>query len=81
MKSIDKKLWFKYIKTYESFNREIPNELKKIFKEIRSIIGSPTESFNIDIDLNKLNFCDLIIELDVVFEKLNSGVSIGYDFN
>ena len=75
MKSIDKKLWFKYIKTYESFNKKIPDELKKIFKEVRNIIGNPVESFNIDIDLNKFNFCNLIIELEVSFEKLKSGVS------
>ena len=75
MKSIDKKIWYKYIKTYESFNKEIPDELKEIFKDVRNIIGIPTDSFNIDIDLNKLNFCDLIIELEVDFEKLDSGIS------
>jgi hypothetical protein len=75
MKSVDKKIWYKYIRTYESFKKEIPDELKEIFKDVRNIIGIPTDSFNIDIDLNKLNFCDLIIELEVDFEKLDSGIS------
>jgi hypothetical protein len=75
MKSINKNLWDKYIKTYESFNKEIPEELKDLFKKIRIIIGNPTDSFNIDIDLNSLDFCDLIVELEVEFEKLNSSIS------
>ena len=75
MKSIDKKLWIKYIKTFESFNKEIPDELKVLFKKIRNIIGNPTDSFDINIDLNTLGFCNLIIELNVTFEKLNSGIS------
>lgn len=72
--NIDKYKWYKFIKTYESFNKEIPNELKKLFNDIRNIIGTPIKSFKKDIDLNLLNFCDLIICLDVKFNKLNSGI-------
>lgn len=65
MINIDKYKWYKFIKTYESFNKEIPNKLKKLFNDIRNIIGTPIKSFKKDIDLNLLNFCDLIICLDV----------------
>jgi len=74
MRQLNKKLWYKYIKTYESFNKNIPSELKDIFKKIENIIGNPTESFYIEIDLKELKFCDLIVELDVNFEKLSSGI-------
>jgi hypothetical protein len=72
---INKDLWYKYIKTYESFNKKIPDELKEIFNKIRLIIGNQNNTFNINIDLKRLNFCDLIIKLEVDFEKLNSGIS------
>lgn len=74
MNQINKNLWYKYIKTYESFNKEIPNELKELFNNIRELIGNPTDSFNMNIDLKKLNFCDLVIELNVEFNKLNNGI-------
>jgi len=74
MKILNKNLWNKYIKTYESFNKEIPDELKKLFNEIRQIIGNQTKSFKKNIDLNSLEFCNLIIELDVKFNKLNSEI-------
>ena len=51
---LNKNLWLKFIKTYESFNKEIPNELKKLFNEVRQIIGNPTESFKKYIDLKTL---------------------------
>ena len=72
---LNKNLWLKFIKTYESFNKEIPNELKKLFNEVRQIIGNPTESFKKYIDLKTLGFCDLVMELDIKFEQLNSGIS------
>lgn len=74
MLNFNRKLWHKYIKTYESFNKEIPNDLKYIFNEIRKIIGNPTDSFKKEINLNKLNFCNLIIDLNIEFNKVISEV-------
>ncbi len=72
-KNINRKLWLPYLKTYEDFNKTIPEELKKLFSEIKLIIGDRSNSFKKSIDLNDLNFCDTIINIDVDFNPLKSG--------
>ena len=72
---IDRKLWLPYIKTYEDFNKKIPDELKELFSKIREKIGEPTESFTKQIDLEEFNFCENIINIMVTFNKLSTGVN------
>lgn len=71
---IDRNKWFKYIKLYEEFNREIPEELKKVYNKLRIDIGKPTESFNKIINLNDYDFVDLKINLSVNFQLLKSNL-------
>ena len=66
-KKINKKLWLSYLKTYEDFNKNIPDELKTLFKSIREIVGIQTKSFKTSINLNDLNFCDTIINIDAYY--------------
>ena len=72
MEKINKNIWLKYLQTYEDFNKEIPSELKVIFNKIRNIIGIKTSSFKQTIDLNDVNFIDIIIHINVNFQKINS---------
>ncbi|MCK9446653.1 hypothetical protein M0Q50_07305 [bacterium] len=69
---INKNNWLSYLKTYEDFNKNIPDVLKKLFKDIKDIIGTQTDSFEKSINLNDLNFCDIIINIKVNFNKLNN---------
>lgn len=69
---INKNTWLSYLKTYEDFNKNIPDVLKKLFKDIKDIIGTQTDSFEKSINLNDLNFCDIIINIKVNFNKLNN---------
>jgi hypothetical protein len=71
---INKNIWLKYLKTYESFNKDIPDGLKYIFNEVRNKIGEQKDSFDLDINLNDFDFCDLILNIKVEFNKLNSGI-------
>lgn len=72
-KNKNKHLRLPYIKTFEDFNIKIPDDLKEIFNEVRKIIGEPKDPFNIKIDLNKFNFCDIILDIEVVFNPLRTG--------
>jgi hypothetical protein len=56
---LNRKLWLSYLKTYEDFNKKIPDDLKDLFREVRKLIGEPKTSFQTKIDLAKLNFCDI----------------------
>jgi len=67
-----KKIWLKYLQVYEDFNKNIPKELKKLFSEIRQIIGVKTESFSQTIDLKKLNFFDNLLQINVEYTKLEN---------
>lgn len=69
MKSLDRNKWFKYIKLYEEFNREIPEELKTVYQKMRNDIGTPDKSFRKLLNLNDYDFVDLLIELNVNFIK------------
>jgi hypothetical protein len=73
--NLNKKLWLSYIKTYEDFNKKIPDDMKTLFNEIRKCIGNPNKSFKIDIDLDKLNFCNIILKLDVNFTEIKNNLS------
>jgi len=70
--NINRNKWLKYIKLYEEFNREIPEELKNIFNKVRIEIGKPLESFTKIIDLNDYGFKDIKIKIIVEFNKDNS---------
>jgi len=69
---INRNIWLKYIQVYEDFNKEIPIELKNIFSGIQDIIGYKNDSFVVKIDLNDLDFCDIILNINVKFTKLEN---------
>ena len=68
--NIDRSKWLKYIKLYEEFNKEIPEELKNIFNKVRIELGKPLKSFIQIIDLNEYGFKDIKIKVIVEFEKI-----------
>lgn len=78
-KDLNRKIYLPIIKMYEDFDVKIPNDLKDVFKAVRKIIGNPTDSFKISIDMKKLNFCDLILNIDVVFNPLRTGEKAYYE--
>lgn len=72
-KNKNKQLSLPYIKTFEDFNVKITDDLKEVFNRVRKIIGEPKDSFNVKIDLKQFNFCDTILEIEVVFNPLRNG--------
>jgi hypothetical protein len=72
-KNKNKQLSLPYIKTFEDFNVKITDDLKEVFNGVRKIIGEPKDSFNVKIDLKQFNFCDTILEIEVVFNPLRNG--------
>jgi len=75
MMKLNKDIWLKYLKTYESFNVDIPEGLKYVFNEVRKRIGNPTSSFTLDVNLNDFDFCDLILNIEVEFNEIKSNLS------
>jgi hypothetical protein len=70
--NFNRKKWLKYIKVFEEFNKEIPNELRDIFNKIRKELGNPTKSFTKILDLNDYNFVDIRVKLIVNFTEISS---------
>lgn len=62
----------KFIQIYEDFNKEIPEDLISLFKQIKKKIGKKEGSFTYLLNLNEFNFIDLNINLVVNFIKLES---------
>ena len=70
---MNKKLWLKYVKVYEEFNKEIPESLKILMDKIKEDIGHPIDSFKSIIDLENYGFVqNMKILLDVKFKKIEN---------
>jgi len=74
MHKTDKSKFKIYLKTFEDFNKQIPDELKSLFKKIKDIIGVQKTSFKKQINLKDLEFSENILDIDVKFSQLNNGI-------
>jgi hypothetical protein len=74
-KEENKDIRLKFLQIYEDFNKNIPDELIEIFKKIRKNIGHRDVSFNYLLDLNKIEFIDIILDIEVDFTEILNGKS------
>jgi len=74
MYKADKNKFQLYLKTFEDFNKKIPDDLKTLFKKVKDIIGEQNSSFKKQLNLKDLGFSENILDIDVKFTPLKNGV-------